>query len=239
MKQILAFLSTGLIFSFAACNSGEKQNEEAKSNDTTAASTTKTPEPPSFTPFTVTLVQHPVKNYDKWLPFYEGHDSVRKAYGLTELAIGRGLDNPNMIYLAFKSEDVNKAKEFSALPSLKETTQKAGVTKPPIISYLTVVRNDTSATEQKDRLMVAHHVKNFDAWLKVYDGEGKDTRAANGITDRGLARGVDDPNMVYVLFVVSDIKKAKARVNSPELKKLMTDAGVDGPPTINFYKIVR
>jgi hypothetical protein len=29
--------------------------------------------------------------------------------------------------------------------------------------------------------------------------------------------------------------KAKARISSPELKKLMTDAGVTGAPTIKFY----
>ena len=75
--------------------------------------------------------------------------------------------------------------------------------------------------------------------LKVFDSEGKETRAGYGLIDRGIARGNDDPNKVYVLFAVSDIAKAKARSASPELKKLMTDAGADGPPTINFYKLVK
>jgi hypothetical protein len=43
---------------------------------------------------------------------------------------------------------------------------------------------------------------------------------------------------VYVLFVVTDVAKAKARVASPELKKLMTDAGVDEPATVTFFKVV-
>ena len=117
--------------------------------------------------------------------------------------------------------------------------QKGVVTGPPIILYITVIRDDNSNIEQKDRLLVSHHVKDFDAWLKVFDSEGKETRAGYGLIDRGIARGIDDSNTVYVLFAVSDITKAKTRSNSPELKKLMTDSGVDGPPTINFYKLVK
>jgi hypothetical protein len=236
MKQILAFLSAGIIFSLASCNNSGKEKEETKTNDT--ATTAKAPEKPAFTPFNVMVIQHPVKNFDKWLPVYKGHDSVRKAYGLNEIGVARGLDNPNMVYIALKADDVQKAKQFAVLPNLKETMMKAGVTKPPVISYLNVIRDDNSTIDQKERVMVAHHVKDFDTWLKAYDGEGKATRAANGLIDRGLARGVDDPNMVYVLFAISDLAKAKARINSPELKKLMTDAGVDGPPTISFYKLV-
>jgi hypothetical protein len=56
--------------------------------------------------------------------------------------------------------------------------------------------------------------------------------------DRGLGRSIDDPNMVYIIFAITDMAKAKARVGSPELKKLMKDAGVDGPPQIVYYKLV-
>jgi len=185
------------------------------------------------------LIQHKVKDFDKWLPLYQAHDSARKASGLTEIAIGRGLDNNNEVTAAFKTDDIQKAKDFTASPGLKEAMQKGGVTGAPSIKYITVIRNDTSSIETKDRLMVSHHVKDFDAWLKVFDGEGKETRAANGLIDRGVARGVEDPNTVYVLFAVTDLAKAKARSASPELKKLMTDAGVDGPPTVNFYKLVK
>ena len=117
--------------------------------------------------------------------------------------------------------------------------QKGGVVGAPLIKYITVIRNDTTSIETKDRLMISHHVKDFDAWLKVFDSEGKESRATSGLIDRGSARGVDDPNTVYVLFAVTDLAKAKARSASPELKKLMTDAGVDGPPSADFYKLVR
>lgn len=236
MKKLSGILGSAMVLFFISCNNSGKEKEQQQTKDTTT--TVKAPEKPAFTPFTVMVVQHPVKNFDKWLPLYKGHDSVRKVYGLTELSVGRGLDNPNMVYVALKADDVQKAKQFAVLPNLKETMQKAGVSGPPVISYLNVVRDDSSTISQKERVLVTHHVKDFDAWLKVYDNEGKDTRAANGIIDRGIARGVDDPNTVYILFAISDMAKAKARFASPDLKKIMTDAGVDGPPTFNFYKVV-
>jgi hypothetical protein len=239
MKQVLASLSAVILLTFISCNNNEPAKEETKTTngDTAAATTVK--ESPAFRPFTITLIRHKVKDFDKWLPMYEAHDSARKANGLTELGLGRGLDNNNEITIALKTDDVQKAKDFANSPGLKEAMQKGGVTGAPSIKYITVIRDDNSNIESKDRLMVSHHVKDFDAWLKVFDSEGKDTRAGYGLIDRGIARGVDDPNTVYVLFAVSDMAKAKARLASPEMKKLMTDAGADGPPALNFYKLVK
>lgn len=239
MKQILAFLSAAMLLTVTSCNNNKTAKEEPKTKGGDTAASVKANEPPAFQPYTILMVQHKVKDYDKWLPVYQADESARTANGLTEMALGRGLDNKNEITVAFKAGDIQKAKDFTSSPALKEAMQKGGVTGAPVITYLNVIRDDNSPIEQKDRVMVAHHVKDFDAWLKVYDAEGKDARAANGMVDRGLARGIDDPNMVYVLFAVTDMAKAKARAGSPELKKLMTDAGVDGPPTVNFYTLVK
>jgi hypothetical protein len=54
-----------------------------------------------------------------------------------------------------------------------------------------------------------------------------------------MARDFYDPNTVYLTFEVSDMAKAKARMASPELKKIMADAGVDSPPTIRWFKVVQ
>jgi hypothetical protein len=124
-------------------------------------------------------------------------------------------------------------------PAFKAAVPKSGVISTPKLTYLHIIRNDTSNVPQDQRVSVTHHVKNFDAWLKVYDGESKDTRAANGTVDRAVARGIEDTNVVSVVFVITDMAKAKARVASPELKKLMPDAGVDGPPEIVWYQVVQ
>jgi len=189
-------------------------------------------------PFKIIMIKHAVADFDKWKAGYMAHDSVRKAYGITHFVIGRGLDDPNMVVIIDKIADVQKAKDFSMLPELKEAMQNAGVTSQPTFAYSNVIRNEDAKIEQKDRVMVAHHVKDFKTWLKGYDAEGKKKRMENGLLDRGLAQGIDDPNMVYIVFAITDMAKAKARINSDELKKLMTDAGVDGPPEIFFYKLV-
>ena len=237
MKQILVSLSAVMLLTFVSCNNNEPKETNTTNADT--ASSAKVTEPAAFQPFTVTLIRHKVKDFDKWLPLYEANDSARKASGLTEIGLERGLDNSNEVTAVFKTDDLQKAKDFTNSPGLKEAMHKAGVIGAPTISYITVIRDDNSSIEQKDRLSVVHHVKDFDAWLKAFDSEGKETRAGYGLIDRGIAREVDDPNTVHILFAVSDMAKAKARSGSPELKKLMTDAGVDGPPTINFYRLVR
>ena len=83
--------------------------------------------------------------------------------------------------------------------------------------------------------MVHHTVKDFDAWLKVFDSEGMEKRKSFGLTDRGLGRGIDDPNTVYVFFAVSDWKKVNDRLSSEELTNMMKEAGIEGAPAIVKY----
>ena len=85
--------------------------------------------------------------------------------------------------------------------------------------------------------MVVHKVKDFDTWLKAFDAEGKAARAQYGLMDRAVGRDLDDPNIVYLAFAVTDMAKAKARSTSPELKKIMEDAGVIGAPVQYMYKV--
>jgi hypothetical protein len=238
MKRMPVPIVISWVVLLLSCNSGPGK-EEAKAVDTTAAVAAPADVKPVFTPFKVVMIQHPVKNFDKWEVEYFAHDSVRKTYGITDYLIGRDLKDSNLVYVIDKMDDLQKAKTFSTLPELKKRMKKAGVSGPPTFSYAEVVRNDDSPTELTERLMVAHHVKDFDTWLKAFDGEGAAVRTANGLVDRGLARGIVDSNMVYVVFAVSDMAKAKARAASPELKKIMKDAGVDGPPTIRWYRLVK
>jgi quinol monooxygenase YgiN len=239
MKRLSGIFAISMVVLLFSC-SNEPAKEETKSGDTTAAATVPPAEvKPVFTPFKVAMIQHRVKNFEKWEEGYFSHDSVRKAYGISHWMIGRDLKDSNLVYIVDKMEDLAKAKTFSTLPNLKEAMKKAGVISVPGFSYAEVIRSDDSPTESTDRLGVAHHVKDFAAWLKVFDAEGPATRAANGLIDRSLARSLVDSNMVYIIFAVSDIAKAKARVTSPELKKIMTDAGVDSPPTTRWYRVVK
>lgn len=185
----------------------------------------------------VVIMQHPVSDYAHWRPYFDADDSARKSYGITSIAVGRGIEDPNNLILYFKIEDTTKGNAFMNRPDLKPLMDSAGVMAAPTMQYVNAVRNDTSKTDIKDRILVMHKVKDFDAWLKVYDNEGMEKRKSYGIVDRGLARGMNDPGMVYIVFAISDWDKANARMNSEELKKIMTDGGVEGPPVFVKYKI--
>ncbi len=232
LKPLLALCFTASLFSCG--NNTDTAKEEPKKEDSVAA--TPPAAPAAFVPFKVIVIRHKVADYTKWRAGFDAHDSVRKAYGLTVLAVERGIDNPNDLLVASKISDLQKAKDFSTMPNLKEAMAKAGVIGKPDISYFEVVRSDTAKIESKERIVVTHKVKDFDAWVKVYDAEGKDKRASEGMVDRVLARGVDDPNIVQLVFAVTDMVKAKAAITSEEKKKLMMSAGVEGKPTIEYFK---
>lgn len=185
----------------------------------------------------VAILQHPVADYDRWRPVFDADDAARQSFGLTTIGVGRGIENPNQVIMYFRMEDTARANVCMMRPELKPLMDSAGVTAAPTVEYVNVLRNDTANTDITDRVLVKHKVKDFDAWLKVYDNEGMETRKSHGIIDRAIARGMDDPNMVYIVFAISDWDKANARLGSEALKKTMSDAGVEGPPEAVKYKI--
>ncbi|MFE3870456.1 hypothetical protein ACFX5F_04390 [Flavobacterium sp. ZS1P70] len=233
-KKFKPLLLLVLVASFLSCKNNKAEKTEPENAMQKGTATTVA----VFEPFEVIGIKHKVADYDKWRKEYDSHDSMRMAYGISHYMIGRGIDDSNLIMIIDKINDVPKAKEFSVLPDLKEKMKKAGVIGKPEFTYYDVVRNDDTQIDQKDRLMVTHRVKDFDAWIKVYDTEGTAKRMEEGLIDRGLARSIDDPNMVTIVFAITDMKKAKSSINSEAKKKLMMDAGVEGTPQMFFYKIV-
>lgn len=217
---------------FSCNNSAEKKDEPAKGADTAVA---KTPEAPAaFTPFDVLEITHTVKDYAAWRPLFNTDSTARNAAGMEDIVVGRGLEKNNDLVVVLKVSDVQKAKAFAADPKLKAVMDKGGVISKPEATFFHVIRFNADSKE-KQWVVVTHKVKDFDAWVKVFDAEGAATRALNGMIDVVLARGIDDPSIVHLVFDIKDMAKAKARMNSPELKKIMMDAGVEGVPKIEFY----
>ena len=139
-KFFTPLLAASFAVAFFSCNSSEEKKEEKKEE----VKEEKKPEVPvaaAFTPFKIVLVRHTVADFDKWKAGYMAHDSMRLAYGLTHYVIGRGLDNPNSVLVVDKIADVQKAKDFSMLPGLKDAMKKAGVTGKPDFSFSEVIRN--------------------------------------------------------------------------------------------------
>ena len=237
MKKITSVLQLmlGLIIAAAIFSCGGSATKSA--GDTTKKDTTvKAAAPPAMqVPFDIVQIATTVKDYTKWRPFFNADSPFRKAAGLQDLAVEREIDNPNNILVVFKASDINKAKAFAADPRLKAKMDSSGVVSKPDIEYYHIIRVNMN-THEKQAVIITHRVKDFAAWLKVYDAEGMAKRASEGTVDVALGRGIVDSNMVYLVFDITDMAKAKASIFSDEKKKLMMSAGVIGKPVITFYK---
>jgi len=236
-KAFLPVLSMGLVLAFASCNNSSDKKEEAPKADTTKAApvAAATPAPAAFQPFDMMEINHAVKDYAVWHPLFKSDSTARKAAGLEDLVVGRVFDKENNLQVVERVSDIQKAKAFAADPRLKEVMAKGGVVSKPTAEFYHVLRFNPD-TKEKTWVVVTHKVKNYDAWLKVYDAEGTAARAEQGLIDVLLARSVEDSNTVQIVFDIKDMAKAKASIMSEEKKKLMMSAGVDGAPKIEFYK---
>jgi len=240
MKRLPAIIVSCLALFIISCNNEAAKDEAKAATDTAAAvSTEPVASKPAFTPFKVVVIQHKVKNFAKAEAGYFKNDSLRQAAGITHYGLGRLVKDSNMVFVMDKIEDVEKSKAFFSAPKVKAAMSKAGVSSPPGFSYGEVVRENSAPSATNDRVAITHHVKDYDAWLKSFDAKGDSARTANGLTERGIIRDLNDPNTVSVIFEVSNMEKAKARLASPEIKKNMKEAGVDSPPTIRWYREIK
>ncbi|MFI5156997.1 MAG: hypothetical protein ACHQEM_12470 [Chitinophagales bacterium] len=238
MKRIKILYAIPMAALLFGCNN-EASKEEAKTADTAAAaSAPAAPEKPAFKPYKILAIQLKVKNFSKWQERYFADDSLRKAYGISHAVIGRDLKDSNKVYVLDKIEDFDKARAYSKLPMLNEASKKSTLVGSLGFSYGEIIRSNDESVASAEHLGVAHHVKNFETWVKAFDADAGQ-RASNGIIDLSIARDLVDSNMVYLSFAVSDMAKAKAKMESPELKKIMNDAGVDSAPTVRWFRFVK
>ena len=234
IKKLASAFAVGGLFFAVSCNSGDEKKGDETKTDSSTVKETKAPVKPS----NLMIVKHKVADFTKWLPLFEGHDSVRVRYGLHNFIVARGVKDSNMVMIVCRMDDFEKAKAFGALPDLKEVMKKGGVIGAPEITYLDVQMQDTSSVAGTTRVLVSHKVKDWDAWKKSFD-DHKANRVAAGLTDRAVGYAMGDNKMVTLAMVVSDMKKAEDFFASKDLKDRMTAAGVDGPPTIFYYNVVK
>jgi len=178
------------------------------------------------------VIRHTVADYDKWKPFFDADAHYHEAAGIHVIGVARGIENANDIEIPAIIDDVAKARAFATDPRLKEVMQKAGVVSAPDIKFIHVLRMTDAG--KCDYAEVIAKVKDFDAWLKVFDSEGPATRKNDGLIDIVLGRGIDDPNLVYLVFKINSVAEGNAAMANPARQKLMQESGVVGQPAIYF-----
>jgi hypothetical protein len=76
---------------------------------------------------TKVIVQHRVVDYDRWLPAFTDHETVRRAHGATGHSIGREVGDPNSLVIVNEFATLEGARAFAQDPSLPAVMERAGV----------------------------------------------------------------------------------------------------------------
>jgi hypothetical protein len=81
------------------------------------------------------------------------------------------------------------------------------------------------------KVIVQHHVADYDAWFTVFTEHG-DVRRGHGATGHTVTRSVADPNTIVIVNDFATLAGAKAFATDPSLPEVMARAGVDGAPQV-------
>ena len=82
------------------------------------------------------LVQHTVKDYDTWRPYYDQHAATRADFGCTGDQVFQDAGDPNKITLLFEWDSFESADRFLKESNLAEVMQNAGVIGQPHVTFL-------------------------------------------------------------------------------------------------------
>ena len=187
-----------------------------------------------FKPFNVAVSKFIVNDYSEWRRIYDEDSTIRKSNGMNAIAVANSIFNSNTVITAYVINDFEKVKAYVSSNEFQEKAKKAGVTNHQTFDFIQVIRFNPPKSNL-DFLEYAIKVKDFDQWIKAYDTEDASQRLGYGLIDEVVARGIDDKNLVHLVFLVSDIEKAKKMMSSKKIKKRMLKQGVTVMPTFEYY----
>ncbi len=81
------------------------------------------------------FIKHRVADYARWKPAFDEHEAMRIESGTVGHSLHRDADDPNVIIIAFRVNDLSRAKEFAASDELRSAMERAGVQGPPEIWF--------------------------------------------------------------------------------------------------------
>jgi uncharacterized protein YeaO (DUF488 family) len=82
-------------------------------------------------------------------------------------------------------------------------------------------------------VLVRHKVRDFSEWKRGYDAH-LPKRTEAGLTEKHLLQSASDPNEVVLLLEAKDQNRAKAFVESADLRETMQKVGVVDKPDVYF-----
>ena len=81
------------------------------------------------------------------------------------------------------------------------------------------------------KVIVKHHVVDYDRWLAVFT-EHEAIRRRHGATGHSISREVADPNSLVIVNDFTTLEGVRSFTQDPSLAAAMERGGVDGAPQI-------
>lgn len=77
------------------------------------------------------FLRHPVADYERWRPHYDGDQPRREAAGIAEVGVYRDASDPNVILIVWSADDLSGFEAMMKSEALREKMQAAGVQSAP------------------------------------------------------------------------------------------------------------
>lgn len=186
-------------------------------------------------PAIAVVVTHDVADFDAWKRAFDAHAPARRAAKITATHINRHIDTPERLSVYLAGSDRGALEAFLSSKDLSSTMRDAGVKGPPHIALVTPVEDVTIKDRSLPGVIVRHDVKDYGAWKAAFDGHAG-ARASAGIVGHAVNRSVKNPNTIVVYLQAESLEAVKAFTTSADLKAKMQEAGVMGPPELQFVE---
>jgi hypothetical protein len=99
--------------------------------------------------------------------------------------------------------------------------------------YPTTIKQTLRGESMGNYITVLHECTEFSHWKKAFDADASARKAA-GLTTLHVMREHSNPNLLALMFEASDVSRARAFAQSPQLAERMRQAGIIGTPRIRF-----
>lgn len=180
---------------------------------------------------TAVAMTHEVKDFEEYVRVYKTFSDPD-----SRVSIFSSPEDANLITVFELTKSHEEARSVLQSPEFREHLEAEGVTTEPQVAFFDIKFRVTTPTERKYRLGVAHEVSDYEHWKKIFD-EDEPIRAKANLELRAISTNADNPFMVNILFATDDIQKAKDVINSDELRRRMTEAGVRGEPVFAVFRV--
>jgi hypothetical protein len=180
------------------------------------------------------VVTHDVESFERWKRAFDAHATSRRTAGIVSAHINRDADDPNKLSIYLAGTDAGKLDAFLKSTDLANTMLDAGVKGPPHVAAITPVE-DKTVKQPLPGIIVRHAVTDYATWKRAFDADGA-RRTAAGIVGHAVNRAPQDKNLVIVYLQAQSLDTLRAFAGSPELKRVMHDAGIVGAPAITFVQ---